>query len=60
MTVERVSPIDAGALLTVDFLIVDANLEAAWQSRQTLETTQGPLLVWSDAEHAGRAAASDR
>lgn len=47
MTVERVSRIDAGALLTVDFLIVDANLETAWQSRRTLETTQGPLWVVS-------------
>jgi hypothetical protein len=47
MTVERVSRVESGALVTVDFLVVGPNLESAWQSRQRLETTRGPVWVIS-------------
>lgn len=47
MTVERLSRVEAGALLTVDFLVVSQNLESAWASRLRLETTDGPLWVIS-------------
>src|SRR5688572_13640805 len=47
MTVERVSRVASGALLTVDFLVVNPNLESAWQSRQRFETTRGPVWVIS-------------
>lgn len=47
MTVERVSRVENGTLLTVDFLVVDTNLEPAWSSRTRLETERGALWVVS-------------
>ena len=34
-------------MLTVDFILVDDNLEPAWQSRTKLETVDGPTWVVS-------------
>jgi hypothetical protein len=47
MTVERVSRVADGALLTVDFLVVNPNLESAWQSRARFATERGPVWVIS-------------
>ena len=35
MELERVSKVVVGELMTVDFLLVNANLEAVWQSRES-------------------------
>jgi hypothetical protein len=34
-------------LLTVDFLLVDSNLDTAWRSRTQLEAAQGSIWVIS-------------
>lgn len=47
MTIERVSRVEQGALLTVDLLVVGANLESAWRSRARLETERGAVWVVS-------------
>lgn len=47
MTVHRVSRIRDGALLTVDFLVVNSNLESTWGSRLRLETDRGAVWVIS-------------
>lgn len=47
MQLQRVSKVEAGGLLTVDFILVDANLEPVWASRQQLAMTEGPLWVIS-------------
>lgn len=47
MTLERVSRVETGALLTVDFLLVNANLDLAWRSRTRLEAAEGPIWVIS-------------
>lgn len=46
MEMQRISPED-GELLTVDFILVDQNLESAWSSRTKLDTTDGPTWVIS-------------
>jgi hypothetical protein len=46
--VQRVNKVDAvGNLMTVDFMEVDANLEAAWQSRATLPFGSRQVVVVS-------------
>jgi hypothetical protein len=47
MELQRVSKVDAGELLTVDYLLVNPNLEAVWQSRQKLAILAGPIWVIS-------------
>jgi len=47
MEVQRVSRVEGGELLTVDFILVDQNLEPAWSSRMKLDTTDGPTWVIS-------------
>jgi hypothetical protein len=41
----RASKIRGGDTLTLDFMLVTESLQAAWQSRQRLETEFGPLTV---------------
>lgn len=38
---------DAGNLVTVDLMVVDRNLESAWQSRQRLPFGDGEIVVVS-------------
>ncbi len=47
MQLQRVSRVEGGEILTVDFIIVDDNLESAWQSRAKLDTVDGPTWVIS-------------
>jgi hypothetical protein len=47
MRLQRISKIEAGALLTLDLILVDANLEPAWQSRQQLQLHGAPIWVIS-------------
>jgi hypothetical protein len=47
MEVQRVSKVDAGALLSVDFLLVGPPLEPVWQSRTKLAIATGPIWVVS-------------
>lgn len=47
MTVQRVSRVQHGNLLTVDFLVVNASLEDAWRSRLQLATDRGTIWVIS-------------
>lgn len=47
MTVERVSGVEGGALLTVDFLVVNPNLESPWRSRARFPTDRGSVWVIS-------------
>lgn len=47
-TMQRVSKVDAnGELMTVDLMMVDRNLEAAWSSRQRLPLGQEQVVVIS-------------
>src|SRR5580765_2026791 len=41
MEMQRVSRVEGGELLSVDFILVDQNLESAWSSRTKLDTTDG-------------------
>jgi hypothetical protein len=43
MKLQRVSKIENGVLLTVDLLLVDANLESTWASRRQIEV-EGKLI----------------
>jgi hypothetical protein len=47
MSLQRVSRIEEGELLTVDLILVDANLEPAWRSRQQLDLRGAPIWVIS-------------
>ena len=47
MEVQRVSKVDRGALLMVDFLLVSGSLETIWQSRTKLDIATGPIWVVS-------------
>jgi hypothetical protein len=47
MQLQRVSKLEAGALLTIDFILVDANLEPIWATRQRLELAGAPIWVIS-------------
>ena len=47
MQLQRVTRADGTALLTIDFIIVNANLETTWSSRQPLETSGRKLWVIS-------------
>ena len=47
MQVRRLPKIEGVETLTLDFLLVDANLEPVWRSRQRIPTERGPLWVVS-------------
>jgi hypothetical protein len=47
MELHRVSKVRDGQLMTVDFILVNRNLEPAWQSRERRETEATPLSVIS-------------
>ena len=47
MRMQRVSKVGAGELMTVDFILVDANLEPAWQSRSRRDTDVVSISVIS-------------
>lgn len=47
MQLQRVSKIEAGALLILDLLIVNENLEPVWASRQRLALGDAPIWVIS-------------
>lgn len=47
MQLQRVTRAEGGALLTVDFILVNENLETAWSSRLQLETSGRKLWVVS-------------
>ncbi len=47
MQLQRVSKIEDGALLTLDLILVDQNLEPAWTSRLELELDGAPIWVIS-------------
>lgn len=47
MSLQRVSKIEGGALLTLDLILVDANLESVWVSRTRVELAGSPLWVVS-------------
>ena len=47
MELQRVSKVEGGALVTIDFLLVNTNLEAVWASRRALAMETGPLWVIS-------------
>jgi hypothetical protein len=49
MQLQRVSKIEAGALLTLDLILVDPNLEPVWGSRQKVELDGAPIWVISRA-----------
>jgi hypothetical protein len=49
MQLQRVSKIEDGALLTLDLILVDANLEPVWTSRVKLELDGAPIWVISRA-----------
>jgi len=47
MQMQRVSKAQGAELMTVDFILVDANLEPVWQSRQRRATDVLPVCVIS-------------
>ncbi len=47
MELRRISKVSANDLLTLDFLLVNAVTQDAWQSRERVETDRGPLWVVS-------------
>jgi hypothetical protein len=47
MELRRVVKIEGEELLTLDLMLVDANLQAAWQSRLRIESERGPAWVVS-------------
>lgn len=47
MQLQRVSKIEDGALLTLDLILVDQNLEPAWTSRLEFELDGAPIWVIS-------------
>lgn len=47
MQMQRVSKVGAGQLMTVDFILVNANLEPAWQSRARRDTDVVAISVIS-------------
>jgi hypothetical protein len=47
MQLQRVTRADGGALLSVDFILVNPNLEATWSSRRAHETSGRTLWVVS-------------
>lgn len=47
MSLQRVSKLEGGALLTIDLILVDANLESVWASRSQVELAGTPLWVIS-------------
>lgn len=49
MRLQRVSKIEDGALLTLDLILVDQNLEPVWASRQKVDLDGVPIWVISRA-----------
>jgi hypothetical protein len=49
MDLQRVTKIEGGGRMTVDFMLVNGSLQSIWQSRQKVETAEGPLWVVSRA-----------
>lgn len=47
MEMRRVNKLLAGQLMSVDFILVDHNLEPVWQSRERRETETTPISVVS-------------
>ena len=47
MDLQRVSKVEAGAHMTVDFILVNESLQPIWASRQRVHTDDGPLCVVS-------------
>ncbi|MFI5308751.1 MAG: nucleotidyl transferase AbiEii/AbiGii toxin family protein [Polyangiales bacterium] len=47
MEMRRVNKLVAGQLMSVDFILVDQNLEPAWQSRARRQTEVTPISVVS-------------
>jgi hypothetical protein len=47
MDLQRVSKVESGAHMTIDFILVNASLEPIWESRQKVETDGGALWVVS-------------
>lgn len=47
MEVQRVNKVEGGAHMTVDFILVDGDLDGVWSSRQEVPTEHGPLWVVS-------------
>ena len=47
MSLQRMSRLDEGALLTLDLLLVNENLEPVWTSRQQLQLEDKPIWVIS-------------
>lgn len=47
MDLQRVSKVEAGAHMTVDFILVNEPLVPIWETRQQVDTADGPLWVIS-------------
>jgi hypothetical protein len=47
MELQRVSKVDAGGLLVLDLILVNANLEPVWRTRQRVSIEGGGLWVVS-------------
>ena len=47
MQLHRVSKLESGSLVTVDFILVDSNLRAAWESRVRHDLETGSISVVS-------------
>jgi hypothetical protein len=47
MELHRVTKIDAGETLTVDFLLVNSSIEPIWESRARLSSVHGKVWVVS-------------
>ncbi len=47
MRLQRVSKVSGRDVLTLDFMLLDENLEPAWRSRQRVETERGSLWTIS-------------
>lgn len=50
MSLQRVSRLEGGQMLTVDFILVNENLSSVWSTRQKLQTTVG--AVWTISRDA--------
>lgn len=60
MTLQRISKIEAGALLTLDLILVDLNLEPIWATRQRFDVDGTEVSVISRAALIQMKAAAGR
>lgn len=60
MTLQRISKIDAGALLTLDLILVDLNLEPVWATRRPFDVGGTQVSVISRAALIQMKAAAGR